>query len=580
MNLYIFKNTNKFFILISCIGVLLFHTSAKALDRKVSTDADNPTNLQEGSLRNILKYSCSTAGDDVITFEKTRQKEIRILLSKPLVIPKNCLGTITLKGSDQVDTLIDASNLHGVGRFFDDFCSLHVYSDNHQIENISFVGNRIGAAICLYGKSNLVTNSRIGIEKSGSSNPNRVGIAISNVFEERFSSMDGSGNELINNNIASNSNYGVYIKASGAIISKNTISSNGFCIPPTLPSQIFPCRTGTQAFGAGILVDTGSSNILIGGENFDADHNTIQFNGNGGIVLNKDTTINGIEISHNIISKNYGLSAPIDLGDDGLTTNDLNDLDVGPNDLLNFADHMQAFQVVGGFWLWGLSPYGTRTETYLVSPDDLNRDMTNGGNADFLGDSTVESGSFELDSAIIRNLSSVKFITSLTFDDDGNTSEFSPSLPIGPDKDDDGIPDQFETGNSLPDALSSNAENSDTDLDGLSDVLEDTNRNGICDINETCAYLADTDGDKLSDWAETHGDGIFNRGKDTDPFNPDTDNDGIKDGDEDLNKNGKWEAYSGETSPLFADSDRDGKFDAIDNCKVIPNPGQEPWYCQ
>lgn len=60
--------------------------------------------------------------------------------------------------------------------------------------------------------------------------------------------------------------------------------------------------------------------------------------------------------------------------------------------------------------------------------------------------------------------------------------------------------------------------------------------------------VLDTDGDGLIDELEI----ILG----TDITNPDTDNDGILDGIEDFNKNGIFD--SNETSPLLADTDKDG----------------------
>ena len=72
----------------------------------------------------------------------------------------------------------------------------------------------------------------------------------------------------------------------------------------------------------------------------------------------------------------------------------------------------------------------------------------------------------------------------------------------------------------------------DYDGDGLPDVVEDSNDNGIVDTGET------------------------------DPLNPDSDNDGALDGQEDSNANGIVDA--GETNPLDFDSDDDGLTDGYE----------------
>ncbi|MCB9696944.1 MAG: DUF4215 domain-containing protein, partial [Alphaproteobacteria bacterium] len=94
------------------------------------------------------------------------------------------------------------------------------------------------------------------------------------------------------------------------------------------------------------------------------------------------------------------------------------------------------------------------------------------------------------------------------------------SLPNDPDSDGDGIPDRFEYGmQELP---------FDSDNDGLPDFLDlDSDDDGVPDAEEGMgAVNVDLDCDGLSDWADT-------------------------------------------------DADGDGVGDATDNCRAVPNPGQE-----
>lgn len=72
----------------------------------------------------------------------------------------------------------------------------------------------------------------------------------------------------------------------------------------------------------------------------------------------------------------------------------------------------------------------------------------------------------------------------------------------------------------------------DSDNDGLLDIYEDLNRNCLVDEGET------------------------------DPYNPDTDGDGLLDGDEDADGNGVWDADRGELNPLLQDTEGNGIPDA------------------
>src|SRR5699024_2151569 len=67
---------------------------------------------------------------------------------------------------------------------------------------------------------------------------------------------------------------------------------------------------------------------------------------------------------------------------------------------------------------------------------------------------------------------------------------------------------------------------------GLLDIYEDLNQNCIVDEGET------------------------------DPHNPDTDGDGLLDGDEDADGNGVWDKDRGELNPLAIDTDGNGVPDA------------------
>jgi MYXO-CTERM domain-containing protein len=144
----------------------------------------------------------------------------------------------------------------------------------------------------------------------------------------------------------------------------------------------------------------------------------------------------------------------------------------------------------------------------------------------------------------------------------------------------------------------------DSDGDGLTDAEErtlgtnpfdaDTDDDGILDGEEvvegadgfiTNPLLADTDGDGLTDGQETGITTPWSLDTDlsvfvpdadgrggTDPAREDSDLDGIPDGEEDANRNGRVDR--GETNPGLADSDGDAAMDSVDNCPLTSNPGQ------
>ena len=93
----------------------------------------------------------------------------------------------------------------------------------------------------------------------------------------------------------------------------------------------------------------------------------------------------------------------------------------------------------------------------------------------------------------------------------------------------------------------------DFDGDGIPDGKEDKNGNGKVDPGETDPLKKDTDGDGLNDGIEDKDkDGIWDKGE-TDPLKKDTDGDGLDDGVEDKDKDGVVDTT--ETDPTKADTD-------------------------
>lgn len=494
-----------------------------------STSADST----DGSLRLVLQAACDDAGDDTITFADTHLDKIRIKLESPLVIPEDCRGKITLEGSSQVDTLLNGNEFTDGGDVLGDSCILNVYSDGHVIRNFSFVNNELGAGICLFGRNNLVEENRFGKDLEDNEKPNRYGIVVGNILEENYPDMDGSGNEILSNQIYYNTSHGIWAQGENIVISENEIHGNG----------------------------------------------------EGGIAVFGDDSF-GIEMTQNLVSQNYGSNLGIDLGVDDETYNDRFDVDEGANDLLNCIDYFQAFPLPSSdgeklYWSWGVASSGNKVEVYLASKEDWDRGAYQGGSEEYLGDKDLENATFVIDSDEF-NFSTDDTLTFLSFDEEGNTSEFGYSVPVGEDSDLDGIIDEFETGDGSSATEGSSSGNADSDGDGLADVVEDKNRNGIwdADAGETSSFIADSDEDGVSDFYEVRADNQYDAGYDTDPLGTDSDGDSLQDGAEDTNGNGVLEVYLNETDPLSSDTDQDGYDDSSDNCPSVYNPTQNSGYCQ
>ena len=172
--------------------------------------------------------------------------------------------------------------------------------------------------------------------------------------------------------------------------------------------------------------------------------------------------------------------------------------------------------------------------------------------------------------------------------------------PLLPDTDADGI----EDGNEV--AGGSDPLDADTDDDGLADGVEDANGNGVFGtmFGESSPILADSDADGLLDGTEAGvtsplpdtnvGAGNFvadaDPGTMTEPWDADTDDDGLPDGfidgfpsssrsmvdaigspfeGEDLNLDGAFDFVT-ETSPIDSDTDNDGVRDGVEQGIIFP----------
>lgn len=161
--------------------------------------------------------------------------------------------------------------------------------------------------------------------------------------------------------------------------------------------------------------------------------------------------------------------------------------------------------------------------------------------------------------------------------------------PLDTDTDNDGLSDgaEDEDRDGFKDVSEPNPRDADTDDDGLSDGQEDINQNGVVNTGETDPLESDSDDDGLNDGLEKGRTTGISGGTSsprsisyvgtsvswipdadgattTNPLSADTDNDGLADGVEDSNHNGRVDA--GETNPavLDIDADQDGYYSTVD----------------
>jgi Bacterial Ig domain/SdrD B-like domain len=168
---------------------------------------------------------------------------------------------------------------------------------------------------------NLLAGNYLGIGANGTIGLGVGGNAV--VIDSAPNNTIGGTTSAARNVIAGYESYGILIMGTasvGNLIQGNYIGLNAF--------------GGGAGNGLGILVWRGASNNTIGGTTAGA-RNVISYivHGNSAIVIS-DSGTTGNAILGNSISANAGLG--IDLAGDGVTVNDLGDLDTGANNLQNF----------------------------------------------------------------------------------------------------------------------------------------------------------------------------------------------------------------------------------------------------
>jgi hypothetical protein len=263
--------------------------------------------------------------------------------------------------------------------------------------------------------------------------PVDVQVPTNNSIQGNYIGTDVTGTAII-----ANDGDGVFIEDSpsntvggttgaGNVISGNT---NGVKITGTgaTGNLVRGNLIGTDAGGTadlgngndGVLLEDAADNLVGGWLSSEA--NTIAFNGRNGVSV---TSGSGNAILYNAIFSNTGLG--IDLGADGVTPNDANDSDVGPNNLQNFPVLDLAYQgstVIDG------SVTGAPSTDYALQFFSSNTcDVSGHGQAaSFLDSTTVTTdaaGQAGFTFTASTTLSIDAAVTATATDPDNNTSELS-----------------------------------------------------------------------------------------------------------------------------------------------------------
>jgi len=261
-------------------------------------------------------------------------------------------------------------------------------------------------------------------------------------------------------------NPGSGMTLSGLGTNANVIVGNSFGTTPSGP-VVANTAEGIALFADG---SGGPQGNFIGGSTPGA-ANLIAGNGAAGVALyNKETT--GNRISGNSITGNGGLG--IDRWGNGVTGKDGGDGDTGPANLQNFPVLTSAVlgtaTTVNGT-LNSTANTMFRVEFFANATGDASG---NGEGQNFIGAASVTTsagGSATIAATLSAIVSAGQRICAVAIDPAGNTSEFSANVTVTTtDTDGDGLPNAYETANTL--LTNSSDANLDADGDGMTNAQE------------------------------------------------------------------------------------------------------------
>ena len=328
--------------------------------------------------------------------------------------------------------------------------------------------NRFGGnGIVLQGSGGkqVIEENRIGTNASGSSDSGngKAGVLVSGadgvkLSDNLISGNDGHGVELsggaddaiIDGNIIGanvsgtsdlgNTGSGIHISnGDGAAIAENVIvgnDSHGVSLTgsSTYDNVVAENYIGVNKSGTSIANSGSGVHIGNGSDNNTVEHNTIAHNTADGVTV-VSSSATGNTVWENSMYSNGGLG--IDLNDDGVTANDTNDPDSGPNNLQNFAVLTSA-GLSSDAGSIGFNLYVTQGNRYTVDfyASDSCDGSGNGEGKEWLGFARVVPTTFGDRNFVVNTFrgtlnqydypSGTHITATVTLD--GSTSEFSPCV--------------------------------------------------------------------------------------------------------------------------------------------------------
>jgi hypothetical protein len=373
------------------------------------------TDTGPGGLRDALLTANALPGETVIEFNIPGPGPYRI---RPETNFPVITGPVLLDGRTQPG-FADAPIIELDGTASDgSFDGLVFQSESNGVLAVSVYGFKDAIVLGTNTGKSLVQGCFLGVAASGT---NVVGNQGDGLRISSAGNLVGGATSGDGNLIAGNRGNGIRLVSSTA--RHNTVAGNFIGVGL---DGITPMANG----GSGILMEEGAANNTIGSTTT-ADANRIAFNGDDGVTLSGDAG-SGNTIGINSLDDNVALG--IDLGNDGVTENDGDDSDTGPNQFQNFPVLTDARSVDGITTVDG-SLVTRSNQTYRVDfyLNDTADPSGHGEGAAYLGFATVfvgATGIGDFSASFLIPAVFTQSVTATATDPLGNTSEFSEARQV------------------------------------------------------------------------------------------------------------------------------------------------------
>lgn len=286
-------------------------------------------------------------------------------------------------------------------------------SEHNVIKGNLISGNKY-VGITIHGDANEIKGNLVGTDRTGKQPLGNGDWAI--CIWRGSGNIIGGSVEGERNVISGNDADGVFMTSSNNRIIGNYIGTD--------ITGKNPIPNNTRAGGAGITLGGNAGNNLI-------EINLIAYNLRRGILLQTDETCSAVgnRFTKNLMHSNEGLG--IDLGNDGVTSNDPSDVDIGDNNLMNYPVFESAKVTPGRLivkgYLYTPNPQAVTLEFFANPVPNPGGDPTgHGEGAVYLGcDRPNPQGKFTV---TLPTVAPGTLITATATDAAGNTSEFAANI--------------------------------------------------------------------------------------------------------------------------------------------------------